>query len=220
MLWQVADEYEWRGGLVRPAENSATGVYSPLEYVEIATDLARVGNGSERIEEWVGAYGMLNWGSVSNISSRKSPTAESRMSLLAFADEVRNCVELIHRFQSSPNEDLARQIQQSFRQNLSQIHPMLVRKGSTTTGWSIAYAWRIPTLKDVVWLHLADFAADSDANVRACEECGSFFVATNAKQRFCPPFKGATWNERSKTRESRCALRSRQRRQRTGKATK
>ena len=220
MLWHVADEYEWRGGVVSPAQNSATGVYSPLAYVEIATDLERVGNGSERIEDWVDAYGMLNWGSVSNISSRKSPPAESRMSLLAFADEVRNCIELIHRFQSSPNEDLARQIQQSIGRNLSQIHPMLVRKGSTTTGWNISYAWRIPTLKDVVWLHLADLATDPYANVRICEECGSFFVATSKRQKFCPPFKGAKWDERSKTRESRCALRSRQRRQRARKATR
>ena len=81
MLWHVADEYEWRGGLVSPAQNSATGVYSPLAYVEIATDLARVGNGSERIEDWVDAYGMMDWGSMRNVSSCKSATAESRMSL-------------------------------------------------------------------------------------------------------------------------------------------
>jgi len=217
MLWQVADKYEWSGGLVRPAKNSATGVYSPLAYEEIATDLARVGNGSERIDDWVEAYGLLDWGSVSDMSTRKPATPEARISLVDFADEVSKCIELIQKFQAAPDEDLARQIQQSVSSGLSSIHPMLVRKGSTTSGWNISFAWRIPSLRDAIWLHLADLASSPEPNIRSCEECGSFFRATNGKQRFCPAFKGVTWEERSNTRESRCALRSRQRRQRARK---
>jgi len=218
--WQIADEYMWTADGVAPTHESPIRLYSPLAYIEIATDLARVAAGEERLEEWVNAYGMLNWGSIETFTRSNSDIEpESRASFMVFADETRLCIEAIIGFKNdSTNANFTRVIE-LVSPHLDQIHPRLVgvsRNGSVS---GVNFGWALPTLKNVIMLHLADFAVDAQANVRSCEECGSFFAVSHGKQRFCPPVKGAGWSSNQPTRESRCALRARQRRQRAGKAS-
>ena len=214
-LWQVADNYNWSGGQVLPTEGAKIGVYSPLAYREIVSDLAKVADGREKLEDWVAAYGMLEWGSERDWPESNSDIGpESRVELLAFAEHVRECVQAIIEFHGNPTQSNARRVSGLIQPGLVGIHPILILGGSDDSGWRTDFAWRLPTLKDVIMLHLADFANEENAQVRICDECGSFFTVTHGKQRFCPPMKGATWSDRQNTRESRCALRSRKRRHR------
>ena len=198
-----------------PAEDAKVGVYSPLAYLGIVTDLAKVADGKERLEDWVLAYGMLEWGSVRDLQTTRSEVKpESRADFLQFANVVREGVEAIVEFRKNSTQVNARRVSRLIQPGLVGIHPRLVSSGSGDSGWRIKFAWRLPTLKEVIQLHLADWATQEYAKVRTCAECGSFFAVTHGKQRFCPPVKGATWGDRQSTRESRCALRSRKRRHR------
>lgn len=64
--------------------------------------------------------------------------------------------------------------------------------------------WLAPAMVSIVYWQLANLVSEATSGVwRICPDCGAPFVAINRRQRFCPPRYGE--------KESRCALRYRQR---------
>lgn len=70
-------------------------------------------------------------------------------------------------------------------------------------GVRVEFRWRC--LLDVINWHIAYFAT-GERRLGRCEECGSYFDRTDARQRFCPP--------EGESQQSRCGARNRARRNR------
>ena len=87
--------------------------------------------------------------------------------------------------------------------NVRGVYPQMnYRAECTADGSPVVQGW--DSLLSVIYRHLFDVVVGG--NVQECRECGTPFVQTDGRQRFCPPPPSS--------RESQCAMRFHKREQR------
>ncbi len=90
-------------------------------------------------------------------------------------------------YMGSTPRDLARSIVVDLvNENSPEVHQTLT--WNTTTG-RFVFRRSAPSLIQVIWWHVASVAVapELESRVRLCELCGTPFIVTDRRQRFCPP---------------------------------